>query len=364
IIEMSLDVRDNKAYRDPDAFNEYAKAQIADAEMHYFLLDEVQLMDDFESVLIGLMQRRNVDVYVTGSNARFLSRDVITEFSGRGDEIHMGPLSFGEFMTVYPGDRRDGFDEYVLYGGLPPVVLIQEEVEKIAFLNRLFAETYIRDIIQRHKIRNQSEMEELLNILSSNIGGLTNPEKLKNTFRTVKKSKITAATIAKYLSYLENSYLIESAQRYDIKGKSYIETPLKFYFTDLGLRNARINFRQVEITHSMENIIYNELRMRQFNVDVGVVTVSERGKSGVPVRKQLEVDFVCNQGSKRYYVQSAYALPDEEKRQQELRPFRKIKDSFKKIVITGDTPRPLYNDEGILMMNIYDFLLNPDSLDI
>lgn len=363
IVEMAFDIRENKKYRDPDAFDAFAKEQLADDGMYYFLLDEVQLMEDFESVLSGLMQRRNADVYVTGSNAKFLSKDVITEFSGRGDEVHMDPLSFAEFMTVYDGDKRDGFGEYMLYGGLPPVVLIGEEEEKIEFLNRLFTETYIRDIIQRHRIRNQAEMEELLDMLASNIGALTNPEKLQNTFRSVKKSKITAVTISRYLEYLEDAYLIESARRYDIRGKAYIETPLKFYYTDLGLRNARINFRQVEVTHSMENAVYNELRMRRFNVDVGALTIQERNKAGIPVHKQLEVDFVCNKGSKRYYIQSAYALPDAEKREQELRPFRRIEDSFKKIVITSDTPKPFFTDEGILMMSIYDFLLNPDSLD-
>ena len=314
---------------DPEKFMAYIRAQIKDDAMYYLLLDEVQLMDYFEAVLNSYLRKENLDVFVTGSNAKFLSKDIITEFAGRGDEIHMYPLSFAEFMTVYQGDQYMGLSEYMLYGGIPLVVL----------------------------------REDLLNILSSSIGSLTNPEKLKNTFKTVKKSKITAGTIKKYLDYLEDSFLIESAQRYDIRGKAYIETPKKYYFSDLGLRNARINFRQFEQTHAMENVIYNELRMRGYNVDVGVIASSEKDKTGKVVRKQLEVDFVCNLGSLRYYIQSAYSLPDEEKRSQEIRPFRKIDDSFKKIVITKDIVPTHYDEYGILTLNIYDFLLNPRSLE-
>ncbi len=363
IIEMAFDVRENKKYRNPDVFDDYAKEKLVDGEMHYFLLDEVQLLDDFESVLNGLIRHKNVDVYVTGSNAKFLSKDVITEFRGRGDEIHVKPLSFAEFMTVYDGDRYRGFEDFILYGGLPPVVLLPAAEEKVDFLERLFRETYISDIVGRNKMRNVGEMEELLDILASNIGTLTNPQKLQNTFRSVKKSRITSVTISKYLGYLAESYLIEPAKRYDIRGKAYIETPLKYYYVDLGLRNARINFRQVEMTHSMENVIYNELRMRKFNVDIGCVTISERNEKGIPVRKQLEVDFVCNKGSKRYYIQSAYAIPDEAKRIQEERPLRHIGDSFKKVIITRDTPHVQYTEDGFLMMNVFEFLLNPNSLD-
>lgn len=363
VIEMAFDVRENKKYRNPDVFDAYAKEKLVDDNMHYFLLDEVQLLDDFESVLNGLIRHRNVDVYVTGSNAKFLSKDVITEFRGRGDEIHMRPLSFAEFMTVYDGDRYRGFEDFILYGGLPPVVLISTAEEKIDFLERLFKETYISDIVGRNKIRNVGEMEELLDILASNIGTLTNPQKLQDTFRSVKKSRITSVTISKYLGYLAEAYLIEPAKRFDIRGKAYIETPLKYYYVDLGLRNARINFRQVEMTHIMENVIYNELRMRKFNVDVGCVTISERNEKGIPVRKQLKVDFVCNKGSKRYYIQSAYAIPDEAKRMQEERPLKRIDDSFKKIIITRDTPRAQYTEDGFLMMNVFEFLLNPNSLD-
>ena len=266
-------------------------------------------------------------------------------------------------MSVYTGDKLDAWNEYILYGGLPPVVLISDAEHKIELLNSLLSETYINDIVSRNKIRNVGEMEELLNILSSNIGTLTSPSKLQDTFHNVKKSKITAVTITKYLGYLSESYLIEYAKRYDIKGKAYIETPLKYYFTDLGLRNARINFRQIEMPHSMENVIYNELRTRGFNVDVGTVNISERNAMGIPVRKQLEVDFIANKGSKRYYIQSAYAIPNEAKQEQEVRPLKRIDDSFKKIVITSDAPAPLYSEDGILTMNIFDFFLNNDSLD-
>ena len=348
---------------DPEKFMAYIRAQIKDDAMYYLLLDEVQLMDYFEAVLNSYLRKENLDVFVTGSNAKFLSKDIITEFAGRGDEIHMYPLSFAEFMTVYQGDQYMGLSEYMLYGGIPLVVLRDGAGEKAAALQNLFQEIYIRDIHQRNRIRNQGELEDLLNILSSSIGSLTNPEKLKNTFKTVKKSKITAGTIKKYLDYLEDSFLIESAQRYDIRGKAYIETPKKYYFSDLGLRNARINFRQFEQTYAMENVIYNELRMRGYNVDVGVIASSEKDKTGKVVRKQLEVDFVCNLGSLRYYIQSAYSLPDEEKRSQEIRPFRKIDDSFKKIVITKDIVPTHYDEYGILTLNIYDFLLNPKSLE-
>ena len=317
IIEMSFDTRGNVRYRDPDVFYAWAKEQIRDNDIYYFLLDEIQLMTDFESVLNGLNEIKNTDVYVTGSNAKFLSKDIITEFAGRGDEIHMNPLSFSEFMTVYSRDVYHGLQEYMLYGGIPMVVLA-DEPDKQGMLQNLSDETYIRDIIKRNKIRNKVELEDLLNVLSSSIGSLTNPEKLKNTFRSVKQSKITGKTVARYLECFEDSFLVEAAQRYDVRGRAYIETPKKYYFTDLGLRNARLNFRQLEPTHSMENIIYNELRFRGYAVDVGVVPISERNDAGQIIRKQLEIDFVCNKGGKKYYVQSAYSLPDEEKKNQEL----------------------------------------------
>lgn len=266
-------------------------------------------------------------------------------------------------MTVYKGNRYDGWNEYITFGGIPLVVLAETEEQKMALLNNLLKETYIRDIVTRNKIRNVSEMESLLDVLSSAIGSLTNPNKLQKTFKSVNKSNITATTITKYIEYLEDAFLIEESRRYDIKGKSYIGTPLKYYFMDMGLRNARINFRQMEVTHSMENVIYNELRMRGYSVDVGNLKLVEQGKDGKLVKKQLEVDFICNKGSKKYYIQSAYILGTEEKMAQEIRPFLKINDSFKKIVITSDTPKPFYSDDGILMMNVYDFLLDPDSLE-
>lgn len=363
IIEMAFDLFDNIEFRDPQKFYPWAKEQVKDENKYYFLLDEVQLLGEFVSVLNGLADRKNCDVYVTGSNAKFLSRDIATEFGGRGDEIHMYPLSFSEFMTVYDGNRYDGWNEYITFGGIPLVVLAESDEQKITLLNNLFKETYISDIVKRDKIRNIGEMETLLDILSSAIGDLTNPNKLQNTFRSVNKSKITATTITKYIEYLEDAFLIEEARRYDIKGKSYIGTPMKYYFMDLGLRNARINFRQTEVTHSMENVIYNELRMRGYSVDVGNLSIVESGKDGKPVKKQLEVDFICNKGSKKYYIQSAYMLGTEEKMAQEIRPFLRINDSFKKIVITSNTPKPFYTEEGILMMNVYDFLLKQDSLE-
>ncbi len=349
---------------DPEKFLAHVRAQIKDKSMYYLLLDEVQLLDCFESVLNGYLRKEYMDVYVTGSNAKFLSSDIITEFAGRGDEIRMYPLSFSEFMTVYPGDKYEGLTQYMMYGGIPPVVLRQNEDDKARTLQNLFGEIYIRDIVKRNKLKKQGELEDLLNILSSAIGSLTNPEKLKNTFRSVKNSKITTVTINKYLKCLEDAFLIESAQRYDIKGKAYIETPKKYYFSDLGLRNARINFRQFEQTHAMENVIYNELKMRGFNVDVGVVPIAERNEAGKVVRKQLEVDFVCNLGSKRYYIQSAYSLPAAEKQEQEARPLRKIDDSFKKIIVTKDIVPTAYDENGVLTMNIYDFLLNRTAIEM
>ena len=359
LIQMSKEKRG----ADPEKFTAYIRTKVADDGMYYLLLDEIQMLDCFEAVLNGYLRKENMDIFVTGSNAKLLSKDIATEFAGRGDEIHMYPLSFSEFMSVYWGDKYTGLSEYMLYGGIPLVVLRDDANDKAAALENLFSEIYIRDICRRNRVRNVGELEDLLNILSSAIGSLTNPEKLKNTFKTAKKSRITSATIQKYLTFFEDSFLIESAQRYDIRGKAYIETPKKYYFSDLGLRNARINFRQFEQTHSMENVIYNELRMRGYHVDVGVVPIAEKDAQGKATRKQLEVDFVCNLGSSRYYIQSAYSLPDEAKRAQEIRPFRKIDDSFKKIIITKDVVPPYYDEYGILTLNIYDFLLDPKSLE-
>lgn len=361
--ESLIQMNKEKRGADPEKFTAYIRTKVADDGMYYLLLDEIQMLDCFEAVLNGYLRKENMDIFVTGSNAKLLSKDIATEFAGRGDEIHMYPLSFSEFMSVYRGDKYTGLSEYMLYGGIPLVVLRDDANDKAAALENLFSEIYIRDICRRNRVRNVGELEDLLNILSSAIGSLTNPEKLKNTFKTAKKSRITSATIQKYLTFFEDSFLIESAQRYDIRGKAYIETPKKYYFSDLGLRNARINFRQFEQTHSMENVIYNELRMRGYHVDVGVVPIAEKDAEGKVTRKQLEVDFVCNLGSSRYYIQSAYSLPDEAKRAQEIRPFRKIDDSFKKIIITKDVVPPYYDEYGILTLNIYDFLLDPKSLE-
>ena len=364
IIEIAFDSFENKRYRDPEVLFPYIMEKMSDERMYYVLLDEVQMLDDFESVLNSLGRKQNVDVYVTGSNAKFLSKDIITEFRGRGDEVHMYPLTFGEFMSVYDGDKQEGWRDYVLFGGIPLVLGFETADQKSDFLKSLFEETYISDITGRNNIRNKAELEELLNILSSAIGSLTNPSKLSATFKSVKNKTISKDTIIKYIDYLKDSFLIDSAIRYDIKGKKYINTPSKYYFTDLGLRNARLNFRQVEETHVMENIIFNELKVRGYNVDVGVVVMNEVDKNGKKIRKQLEVDFVCNKGSKRFYIQSAYALPDKEKMEQEQRSLVNTGDGFKKIIITKDAVAPLYNEEGILVMSVYDFLLNPDSMEI
>lgn len=363
IIEIAFDAFENRKYRDPDVLYPYLKEQIKDDAMYYVLLDEIQLLGEFESILNSLIRMKNVDVYVTGSNARFLSKDVITEFRGRGDEVHMHPLSFAEFMSVYQGTKQDGWNEYMLYGGIPLVLEFTTPDQKIAFLKSLFEETYISDIVGRHHIRNKAELEDLLNILSSAIGSLTNPEKLSATFQTVKKKKISTSTLRRYIDYLCDSFLIDSAIRYDVKGKKYIDTPVKYYFTDMGLRNARLNFRQIEETHSMENIIFNELKMRGFNVDVGVIVQYETNGKGNGTRKQLEIDFVCNQGSKRYYIQSAYAIPDQTKMEQEQRSLMLTGDFFKRLIITKDTPAPYYNESGVLIMSVYDFLLNQNSLE-
>ena len=320
------------------------KEQIVDAGVYYVLLDEVQLLSEFVAVLNSLIRMENVDVYVTGSNAKFLSKDVITEFRGRGDEIHMFPLSFSEFMSVYSGPKHDGWDEYMLYGGLPIILNIEEPEEKILFLKSLFEETYISDIAGRHKIRKRAELDDLLNILSSSIGSLTNPNKLSATFKSIKKKTISNATIARYIEYLSDSFLIDSAVRYDI--------------------NARLNFRQLDETHTMENLIFNELKIRGFNVDVGIVVVNSTDADGSSIRKQHKIDFVCNKGYKRYYIQSAYAIANQAKMEQEQRSLMMIHDGFKKIIITKDTPAPYYNDSGVLIMNVFDFMLNPNSLEI
>ena len=364
IIKVNLENRRNKKLRNPDALLEYIDAQLIDQDMYYILLDEVQLVDEFEDVLNSYLDVPNADVYVTGSNARFLSKDVITEFRGRGDEVKIYPLSFAEFMSAFNGSNQLGLDEYMTFGGLPLILSYKTEEQKSAYLKNLFEETYIKDIKERYNIRHEEEFEELLNIISSSIGSLTNPTKLSKTFQSVKHVNVNPETIKNYLEYLCDSFLVSKAMRYDVKGKKYIDTPYKYYFTDMGLRNARINFRQDEKTHLMENVIYNELLIRGFNVDVGVVPVVTRDADGKQVRSQLEIDFVCNQGSKRYYIQSAFRMNDEEKQQNEQAPLTKVNDSFKKIIITGEEGLIHRNEQGITTMSIYDFLLNPNALEL
>ena len=364
IIKVDLEDRRNKELRDPDALLRYIDSHMTDQQMYYILLDEVQHVNEFEDVLNSYLKIENADVYVTGSNSRFLSTDVITEFRGRGDEIKIAPLCFREFMSVYQGTREKGLEEYMLYGGLPKVLDYPIVERKIEYLKSLFKKTYLTDIKERYKIKNDDDLEELIDIVASSIGGLTNPSKLENTFQTVKHSNITHTTIKSYLDMLQDVFLIERSVRYDIKGRKYIDTPAKYYFSDLGLRNARINFRQYEETHLMENLIYNELRLRGMSVDVGVVVKNEKDANGVSVRKQLEVDFVCNQGNQRYYIQSALRLPSEEKREQEVRSLKSINDSFRKFVITEDLISRYQDNEGITYMSIYEFLLDENSLQI
>ena len=362
IIKVDLEDRRNKELRDPDALLRYIDSHIRDEQMYYILLDEVQHVNEFEDVLNSYLKIENADVYVTGSNSRFLSTDVITEFRGRGDEIKIAPLCFREFMSVYQGTKEKGLEEYMLYGGLPKILDYPTIERKMEYLKGLFKKTYLTDIKERYKIKNDDDLEELIDIVASSIGGLTNPSKLENTFHTVKHSNITHTTIKSYLDMLQDVFLIERSVRYDIKGRKYIDTPAKYYFSDLGLRNARINFRQYEETHLMENLIYNELRLRGMSVDVGVVVKNEKDANGVSVRKQLEVDFVCNQGRQRYYIQSALRLPSDEKREQEVRSLKSINDSFRKFVITEDLISRYQDNEGITYMNICEFLLDENSL--
>ena len=363
--EDLLSISENNKKVDPKKFIEYINKQLKDSEVYYLLLDEVQNLGGFESVLNGYLRKSNLDIYVTGSNAKFLSKDVITEFAGRGDEINMLPLSFAEFMTNFTREKSEGLQEYMTYGGLPFVTLLSTPEQKFAYLKNLFEETYLTDIKKRYKLRkNNAEIDELLNILSSSIGSFTNPTKLSNTFQSLKNKSITRNTIEKYIEYIKDSFLIDETRQYDIKGKKYINSPRKYYFSDLGLRNARINFRQLEESHSMENIIFNELKLRGFNVDIGIVEQRIKDNKGNEQRKKLEIDFVANKGYNRYYIQSALAMPTLKKEQQEQRSLIKINDSFKKIIITGGFTPQHYNDNGILIINIYDFLLNPNSLNL
>ena len=362
IIQVDLEDRRNKALRDPDALLEYIDGKMVDSQMYYILLDEVQHVKEFEDVLNSYLKVKNADVYVTGSNSKFLSKDVITEFRGRGDEIKISPLCFREFMSVYSGSREQALEEYLTYGGLPQVVTIADVTKKMEYLNSLFEKVYLTDIKERYKIKNDSDLEELIAVMASSVGGLINPTKIENTFSSVKHSTISYNTIKSYLDILQDVFLLEKSIRYDIKGRKYIDTPAKYYFSDIGLRNARINFRQQEVTHLMENMIYNELRVRGLCVDVGVVVVHTKNEQGVSQRKQFEVDFVCNQGSERFYIQSALRLPTEEKREQELRSLKNIDDSFLKFVITEEPIKKYHDDHGVIFMNIYEFLMDGESL--
>ena len=364
IITIELDQRKNKKYRDPDAILDYIESLIEDDEQYYIMLDEVQMLQEFEEVLNSLLHIGNADIYVTGSNSKFLSKDVITEFRGRGDEIHIYPLTFKEFMEAYDGDMYHGWAEYVVYGGLPLTVIMKTEEQKINYLTNLFKETYLKDIIERHHIEKIQELEDLVNILASAIGSLTNPPKIEATFKSAIQSTISLNTIRQYMEYLEDAFIINRANRYNVKGRKYIGTPLKYYFEDVGLRNARLGFRQVEETHLMENIIYNELRSRGYSVDVGVVEKRGTDENGKEYKNQLEIDFVANLGSKRYYVQSAFSMPTEEKRIQEKASLVNVKDSFKKIIIVKDVMNVTRDEDGITTMSIYDFLLKENSLEL
>lgn len=362
IISIELDQYENRAFRDPDVVLEYIHSCIKEEGMYYLLMDEVQMLSDFEEVLNSLMHNDSLDIYVTGSNSKFLSKDVMTQFRGRGDEIHVFPLTFKEFMQVYEGDVYHGWSEYVVYGGLPLVATMRTDEQKIHYLTNLFTETYLKDIIERYHIDKIQEMDDLLNVLASSVGSLTNPPKIEATFKSTIHSNISMNTIRQYLAYLEDAFLIHKAYRYNVKGRKYIGTPLKYYFEDVGLRNARLGFKQVEETHLMENIIYNELRSRGYSVDVGVVEKRERDERGKEIKKQLEIDFIANLGSNRYYIQSAFSMPTEQKRIQEKASLVNVKDSFKKIILVKDVMKVSHDEDGIVTMSVYDFLLNENSL--
>ena len=359
IIKLELDKEENKKYRDSHELNEYIKSQIKDKDTYYILLDEIQMVEGFESVLNSFLYERNLDVYVTGSNSKFLSSDIITEFRGRGDEIKVFPLSFAEYVEAFKGDKQDAWNEYVLYGGLPLILSKKTDEEKSKYLKDLFDQTYIKDIIERNNIQRVDILDSIINMLASSVGSLTNPKKIYDTFVSNGEKEISSNTVNSYIKYIEDSFIVNKSDRYDVKGKKYIQTPQKYYFSDIGLRNARLNFRQQEENHIMENIIYNELIVRGYNVDVGVVELREGNQ-----RKQLEVDFVCNLGNKRYYVQSALNLDTREKTIQEERPLMNINDNFKKIIVVKDTMKHWITEEGILVIGIQEFLLDKNSLDL
>lgn len=362
IIEIALDDRVNSELRNPDKILSFIKDQLKDTGQYYVLLDEVQMIEDFPGVINSLLHIRNVDTYVTGSNSRFLSKDVVTELRGRGQDIHMYPLSFSEYYSATGGDFSRCWRDYSTYGGLPQTLLLTDAKSKRDYLTHLADTVYIADVVERHKVRNKPELDELLQILASSIGSPCNPLKLANTFKSLKKIIISNKTITKYLEYLCDAFLVEKALRYNIKGKKYINTLAKYYFTDIGIRNALLEFRQLEPTHLMENIIYNELLYRGYAVDVGVVETIKKDENGKSIRKQYEVDFVANDSDSRYYIQSAYAIPDEEKMIQETNSFRNIDDSFKRVLIVKDDTTPYRNEEGILIIGLYDFLLDPELM--
>lgn len=362
IIEIALDGIENEALRDPKECYQFIKASIQDEKKYYLFLDEVQFMPRFEEVLNSLLRLKNIDVYVTGSNSKFLSSDIVTEFRGRGDEVRVYPLSFAEFISCFDGDYDDAWETYLTYGGLPQTALFPSERQKAEYLKNMLANVYMKDVIDRNHIQNIDELDTLLDILASSIGSLTNPTKISHTFTSERKSSYSNKTISRHIDWLTEAFLISKANRYDIKGRRYISANLKYYFTDMGIRNARLNFRQLEPTHMIENIVYNELILRGYNVDVGVVDIQARNKENNRVRKQLEVDFVVNQMSQRYYIQVAYDMGSEEKQAQELNSLRHIPDSFKKLIIVNGTSKPWRNEEGFVIMGIKYFLLNADSL--
>ena len=364
IIEIQLEDRSNKELRNPDVCLAFIKKRIKDQKPYYLLIDEVQLMDEFEDVLNSCLHIQNLDTYVTGSNSKFLSKDIITEFRGRGDEMYLRPLSFKEYRTIQPDKPFDDvWTEYMTFGGLPYCALLPSREEKADYLKHLFDEVFLRDIIERNKVQNDAQLESLLNVISSAVGSLTNPKKLEDTFTSSGTGKLSAITIKQYLDYLCDAFMIEQAERYDIKGKRYISTPYKYYFTDTGLRNARLNFRQLEETHLMENVMYNELCLRGYSVDVGVVEINERQEDGKYVRKQIEVDFVCNKADERVYVQSAFSIPTTEKRQQEERPLVNVGDGFRKVVVTKDNVIRHNDENGILIMSLQEFLMDEGALE-
>lgn len=363
IIKIDLDIAENKQYLDPDVLNNHILSLIQDEKKYYILLDEIQLVPEFESILNGFLHYRNLEVYVTGSNSKFLSTDIITEFRGRGIEMRVFPLSFSEYKSVHDGSNNDAWNDFTLYGSLPAIFLQKNDIEKKNYLNSLKDTVYLNDVVERNNIQNRDDLEKIIEIISSNIGSLTNPQKISDTFNTTIKSNIDRKTVSKYLLLLENAFIISKVERYDVKGRQYIDSPYKYYFSDIGLRNALLNFRQTDLDHIMENVIYNELLKRGYSVDIGIV-VKKTTENGKDVRKNYEVDFVCNRGSNKYYIQSAYAMSTEEKLKQEQNSLLNINDSFKKIIVVKDDIKVMKDDNGIVTIGLFEFLLNENSLEL